>query len=199
MLQCKTGIFGSESPIISTHCILKDALQYSLCPMLSQTSHYFQICNDSVKSALDTDFLRRHVYRDLRPYVCTFAICQNAQKLYTSRYEWEYHETQMHRRKSEWVCPQPCGHSASSKSEMEEHLRLSHAETLSGPLAVSQFANACEREMDEDREDTCPLCPQSMSLSRLRKHLGSHLEELALFVLPSVTADDGKITPTASN
>ncbi|KAL3477454.1 hypothetical protein BJX99DRAFT_226268 [Aspergillus californicus] len=42
---------------------------------------------------------KRHVFRDLRPYVCTFTECQNAEKLYATRHEWLYHEMQMHRRK----------------------------------------------------------------------------------------------------
>ena len=41
----------------------------------------------------------------------------------------------------------------------------------------------------------CPLCHDDVSsLSRLRRHLGKHLEELALFALPSRVNDDGDAT-----
>ncbi|KGO45689.1 Tetratricopeptide-like helical [Penicillium expansum] len=41
---------------------------------------------------------KRHVFRDLRPYICTFEDCQNGGKLYVSRHDWIYHELQIHRR-----------------------------------------------------------------------------------------------------
>lgn len=38
---------------------------------------------------------------------------------------------------------------------------------------------------------SCPLCQQRLpSLTQLRRHIGKHLEELALFALPSHVADD---------
>jgi hypothetical protein len=41
---------------------------------------------------------RRHVFRDLRPYVCTSEDCQNGGKLYVSRYDWMHHELQIYGR-----------------------------------------------------------------------------------------------------
>lgn len=48
---------------------------------------------------MPTDLLaRRHVFRDLRPYSCTFPDCDNAGKLYVRRHECINHEMQMHHR-----------------------------------------------------------------------------------------------------
>ncbi|KAF8053829.1 hypothetical protein FPV67DRAFT_1443106 [Lyophyllum atratum] len=48
---------------------------------------------------------RRHVFEDLRPYVCTFQNCHRANHLFASRHEWYDHEGTFHRR--EWYC-KPC-------------------------------------------------------------------------------------------
>jgi hypothetical protein len=43
----------------------------------------------------------------------------------------------------------------------------------------------CERPVDDDGDADCPLCLATLALSDLiRVHLVTHLEELALFVLP---------------
>ncbi|KAI1822191.1 hypothetical protein F4861DRAFT_410031 [Xylaria intraflava] len=43
---------------------------------------------------------KRHVFRDLRPYICTFQQCHSAEKLFSSRHEWKHHEFQIHRRET---------------------------------------------------------------------------------------------------
>jgi hypothetical protein len=45
---------------------------------------------------------RRHVFRDLRAYVCTFGNCQNPDKQYATQQEWFSHEMQVYRRV--WFC-----------------------------------------------------------------------------------------------
>jgi len=44
--------------------------------------------------------------------------------------------------------------------------------------------NICEQPVDDSTDADCPLCPVTIPLVRLRVHLGTHLEDLALFVLP---------------
>ncbi|KAI4720289.1 hypothetical protein E4T48_03417 [Aureobasidium sp. EXF-10727] len=48
----------------------------------------------------------------------------------------------------------------------------------------------CEREMDDDKFDACLICSEKMPLSRLYRHLATHMEEIALFVLPMDPDDD---------
>ncbi len=69
---------------------------------------------------------RRHVFRDLRPYTCTFAKCSNPDKLYATRRDWVYHEMQMHRR--QWNC-RSCDGQFATRDLMTSHLEMSHAES----------------------------------------------------------------------
>jgi hypothetical protein len=41
---------------------------------------------------------RAHLMHDLRPYVCTYASCPDAGRLYGSRRQWLEHEGLVHRR-----------------------------------------------------------------------------------------------------
>ncbi|KAF8438315.1 hypothetical protein BGX38DRAFT_1098108, partial [Terfezia claveryi] len=82
---------------------------------------------------------RKHVYRDLQPYICTHKDCPRPEKQYSSLHDWYGHEIQVHRR--EWYL--------------------------------------------------CPLCSCALAYSEVKKHLGGHLQEIALFTLPYLM-DDGK-------
>jgi hypothetical protein len=71
---------------------------------------------------------------------------------------------------------------------MKSHLLKKHA----GDFPESQLAimvDICERPMDGDEDADCPICPATLALSALRVHLATHLEELALFVLPCQMED----------
>ncbi|OBT50955.1 hypothetical protein VE04_08904, partial [Pseudogymnoascus sp. 24MN13] len=133
------------------------------------------------KSMLHRELWKKHVFRDLRPYVCTFEQCENPEKLYLTRHDWMYHETQMHRR--QWICASCSQQKFSSRSNMKRHLLAKH----SGQFPESQLmiiVDICERPMDDHEDADCPICLATLSLSALRVHLATHLEELALFVLP---------------
>jgi uncharacterized small protein (DUF1192 family) len=54
---------------------------------------------------------------------------------------------------------------------------------------VSTHADMCKREVNETEPDFCLICRERMSISGLYDHLATHMEELALFVLP-LTPDD---------
>ena len=87
----------------------------------------------------------------------------------------------MHRR--QWICAS-CSHQKfSSRNDIKIHLLAKHA----GQFPESQLmimVDICERPMDDDEDADCPICLATLSLSALRAHLATHLEELALFVLP---------------
>ncbi|RYP17412.1 hypothetical protein DL765_004542 [Monosporascus sp. GIB2] len=126
---------------------------------------------------------KRHVFRDLRPYVCTFKDCQNSGKLYVSRHDWTYHELQIHRR--EFVCKE-CRKVCPSRNDMSTHLREHY--DGSTPLAqLGVILDLCSRQIDvsENREDQCLMCGEELSLLALYEHLAAHMEDIALFVLPN--------------
>ncbi|KFY11671.1 hypothetical protein V491_07104 [Pseudogymnoascus sp. VKM F-3775] len=143
------------------------------CPYCSTTL--------DAKAMLQRDLWKKHVFRDLRPYLCTFEQCENPEKLYLTRHDWIYHETQMHRR--QWICASCSQQKFSSRSDMKIHFMEKHA----GQFPESQImtmVDISERPMDDDEGADCPICLATLSLSALRIHLATHLEELALFVLP---------------
>ncbi|KAI3342035.1 hypothetical protein F4824DRAFT_271959 [Ustulina deusta] len=123
---------------------------------------------------------KRHVFRDLRPYICTFPDCLDPERLFLTRHDWIYHEMQIHRR--QWIC-QPCSRQYLSKSEMTEHLRRVHNPSIKD-RELTSLLEMSERPIDEAHVDNCPFCHGSMSTKRLLDHMAGHMEELALFSLP---------------
>lgn len=67
---------------------------------------------------------KKHVFRDLRPYVCTFSGCQSAHKLYARRHNWFQHERESHRRW--WQCIEACRKTFHDQEEFEHHIQQDH-------------------------------------------------------------------------
>ncbi|KAJ4006471.1 hypothetical protein NW766_010562 [Fusarium irregulare] len=105
--------------------------------------------------------------------------------MYATRHDWIYHEMQMHRR--QWKC-QKCDVAFHDKGLMANHLRKSHSESVATQLPV--LLEMSERPLDDDYRIKCVLCPSQVSLNRLLEHLAQHMEEIALFVLPSLSDED---------
>ncbi|EAW17234.1 C2H2 type zinc finger domain protein [Aspergillus fischeri NRRL 181] len=131
---------------------------------------------------------KRHVFRDLRPYVCTFQDCANAGKLYVSRRDWIYHELQIHRR--EFVCKE-CYKRCPSRNEMSTHLREHYGESIP-PAQLSVILDLCDHQVDvsDYEKTTCFVCGEELSLSALQGHLAAHMEDIALFVLPNTSEEE---------
>ncbi|KAF4446664.1 C2H2 type zinc finger domain protein [Fusarium austroafricanum] len=127
---------------------------------------------------------KRHVFRDLRPYVCTFQDCQNAEKLYVSRRDWIYHELQIHRR--QYRCRE-CSAIFSSRKQMSDHLK-EHYDDRMLALQLDVILDLCSQQADDlnSGKEPCLICGEELSLSLLHRHVAAHMEELALFVLPNI-------------
>ena len=131
--------------------------------------------------------VRKHVFRDLRPYVSTYEGCQNAQNLYVTRHDWLYHEAQLHRRS--WICISDCNERFLTPESLKRHILECHSETITASQ-VPVLLKMCERPADPGKSAICSLCgSEEMDLSKINNHVASHLEELALFVL-GVETDD---------
>ncbi|KAK2877137.1 hypothetical protein FQN49_001381 [Arthroderma sp. PD_2] len=130
----------------------------------------------------------RHLFRDLRPYVCTFKNCQNSGKLFVTRRDWIYHELQIHRR--EFSCNQ-CHKVKSSRQDMSRHLREDHSESIS-PTHLEIILDLSSRQVDvsDSKKDPCLICGEEFSLHNLQKHLSHHMEDLALFVLSNTHEEE---------
>lgn len=146
------------------------------------------------------------MYEDLRPYVCTFPHCEPG--LFASRRLWFEHELAEHRRS--WTC-QFCEHQPYRSSEqLKAHLAAAHEGQCEDTEMLALIAESSSQPLANICADACPLCndkwytvPQDLhghtmlvvSIEDFRKHLGTHLEKLALFAIP--LAFEGNSTSTS--
>ncbi|KAK8046486.1 hypothetical protein PG996_014550 [Apiospora saccharicola] len=128
---------------------------------------------------------KRHVFRDLRPYTCTFSDCSNPDKLYATRRDWVYHEMQMHRRL--WSCTL-CSYKSTVRQDFAAHLLESH-ERECQPNQVPLLLETSHGSLEESASQECIFCHKQTSLRRLMNHVAGHLEILALFVLHAAPDD----------
>ncbi|KAF8249169.1 hypothetical protein K440DRAFT_660426 [Wilcoxina mikolae CBS 423.85] len=131
----------------------------------------------------------KHVFKDLQPYICTFEHCPKSVQLFERRNDWYDHEVQFHRR--EWYCDD-CKESFHFKGDFKDHLKTDHGNLFS-ESELTAAINRCERASFDDQP--CPICQslQKYSPTHLRSHLARHMQQLALFTLPSLcgeTADE---------
>ena len=127
-------------------------------------------------------------------------------RMFHSRNEWFTHELQCHRR--EWVC-QFCEHNAFSTAEMfSKHVVSMHPVILAGSKIEALILQS-EEPVARIPVNACPLCDEWETRLRgskqdskrlllndgeivepygapkqFRRHLGRHMEQLALFALP---------------
>ncbi|KAI4763329.1 hypothetical protein E4T52_08028 [Aureobasidium sp. EXF-3400] len=72
---------------------------------------------------------------------------------------------------------------------MIQHLLTEHSSIIN-ERQLSTYADMCEREIHDTALDACLLCCERMPLLRLHDHLATHMEEIALFVLPLIADDE---------
>ncbi|WAO93324.1 PX domain-containing protein [Fusarium falciforme] len=129
---------------------------------------------------------RRHIFSDLQPYVCTFQNCSSDS--FSSRHEWFNHELDSHRK--QWHCTK-CHHiNFTSASQLRSHFDSTHQGSFTDaqwPLILK----ACKRTLTAFGPSSCPLCftwapprSEAYNAKEFCRHLGSHLQQLALTALP---------------
>ncbi|KAG9239701.1 hypothetical protein BJ875DRAFT_447413 [Amylocarpus encephaloides] len=130
---------------------------------------------------------RKHTYADLKAYVCTFEECD--MRLFSDPDEWFEHELKTHRR--EWVCFL-CQTCTSTKAAFEWHLQSTH--NLTNVAEIEALLLQSEEPVDEFPPGSCLLCDEWSrgistkharwgSIDDFQRHLGDHLESLALQAL----------------
>jgi hypothetical protein len=142
--------------------------------------------------------------RDLKPYVCTWEECD--MKLFPDRYTWFTHELQNHL--VEWNCCF-CSHVPyQTRDKFDKHVRKSHANKFTDDQ-LPALVKACQKPVDKLPATACPFCDdwearlrelnQHLSADEIlvvtpqqfRHHVGSHMEQLALFAIPRGYKEDG--------
>lgn len=162
-----------------------------------------------------TFIYRLHIFRDLRPYVCTFEQCTLPDLVFEKRSEWFSHEMQFHRK--DWSC-NVVGHTTyQTEGEFEDHLRREHSTwfvesqlpslmTMFGrpsraPLSLCPFCADHHQEFhDGDSSQPCltdggePIIRKDRVMvptGKIKRHISRHLERLALFAIPTPNYADG--------
>ncbi|KAK1770845.1 hypothetical protein QBC33DRAFT_566309 [Phialemonium atrogriseum] len=131
---------------------------------------------------------RRHVFTDLQPYVCTFESCSSP--LFATRHEWFNHELESHRK--QWQCHKCRNYGFKSAAGLREHLDTVHHGSVT-EAQMPLILKACERPIRDFNSSSCPLCDdwapppgKSYNADTFCRHLGNHLQQLALTALPLV-------------
>ncbi|KAJ4122766.1 hypothetical protein NW768_010209 [Fusarium equiseti] len=126
----------------------------------------------------------QHVFGDLRPYACIFPECMESNPDFDRRCNWQSHVSEYHWRS--WSCPFKCQQPFSAAAKLSRHIRDCHLSTGTEEEIKSIVALG-ERDAPDNTSSTCPLCGYSVTgLAEYIDHVGFHLEQLALFALPSL-------------
>ena len=157
-----------------------------------------------INFALIIDWLichpRKHVHADLASYICTFDNCTNA--TFKDRKEWFRHEMEFHRR--DWRCI-ICSVLFPARATLEAHISDTHSDIVSTGH-IGHLLDNSSMPVQSILASVCPFCSPNTTLStklvqskdatqirlepnRFQRHLGSHLEQFALSVLPSNILD----------
>ncbi len=88
----------------------------------------------------------RHIFKDIKPYVCTFIECSVPDRLYDSRREWYLHETTEHRRDG-FLCVL-CRDNLNSSKQYERHVAR-HLEEL----ALFALPRTEMDDVEDDEDD----------------------------------------------
>ncbi|KAK5988292.1 hypothetical protein PT974_12436 [Cladobotryum mycophilum] len=139
--------------------------------------------------SIDTKYAwKKHVFRDLQPYICLSAACSMPHHLYSCRSEWAKHMRKDHWKT--WKCFFGCSEIFSTAEGFRSHVETNHKENFL-VSRLDTFENLSSRQEFKKLEQKCPLCfeVEIKSARQYETHVGSHLENLALFTLPTLEID----------
>lgn len=143
---------------------------------------------------------RIHVFADLQPYICTFSTCNDALVKFPTRKMWADHEFDEHRVNRSWVCPD-CSAELFSPDAWDDHLQEEHNITFEGSqhaIVLDSARRMISKSIDEQQ---CPMCKVIPGSTRraFSTHVGRHMEQIALAVLPRETEDELEESSVASD
>jgi hypothetical protein len=96
---------------------------------------------------------RKHIFSDLKPYVCLFAECDL--RMFADPYTWFDHELQEHR--VEWCC-QFCNHPPyHSLERFNSHMHAHHGQKFT-ETQLPTVAKLCQQPIETIAASDCPFC-----------------------------------------
>ena len=151
---------------------------------------------------------QRHVYADLRTYVCTFADCSST--LFEDQRGWFEHECEKHR--SQWYCSICHVKHMKTEGAFRDHI-LTHASNVTEDQ-LNALSRAARHPPGQFRALDCPFCTAwdkrlrdedpdqeapSVTPTEFMKHVGSHMRQLALFALPREYVEEAEDASASSD
>jgi hypothetical protein len=146
------------------------------------------------------EYFRIHVFADLQPYICTWTDCKDELTTFPTRQLWGNHEFGKHRMKTTWRCYE-CSADLANPEDLNTHLRNQH-QTPFSDSQLAMVASTAKISLPMSVKDMkCPLCLSHAGDTRrdFEKHVGKHMEEIALTSLPQDAADDFDVVPEDSD
>ncbi|KAI0474346.1 hypothetical protein F4859DRAFT_514876 [Xylaria cf. heliscus] len=140
-------------------------------------------------SVSSTHQWKKHVLRDLRPYICLAEDCPGSNTEYGRRHEWMNHMLQKHWKS--WVCPYQCGSDHATETNLRRHITKIHGPVTDMELDTIIVRCGRSRSLSPSSPAECPLCQDTLeSVQQYQRHVGRHQVDLALFALPKIGDDD---------
>ncbi|MCJ1324815.1 hypothetical protein MMC10_001477 [Thelotrema lepadinum] len=173
------------------------SIKWPPLPKISESSSPYECpyCHIFIEAQTTHDW-RKHVVRDLRPYMCTFETCITASEMYETRREWYRHELEYHRRT--WICISHCSREFSTRSDFAKHTKKILPRLTDDQMHT--LVQIAARSIDTGSVIPCPICKEGYEGSaRLGKHIARHLEEIALRALPPSPNDETDSDPGSSS
>ena len=134
-----------------------------------------------------------HFFADLKPYICTFADCEDELAQFPSRAAWAEHEFSQHRITRSWSCPE-CPQAFNIFPRWQSHIQERHCLFFSDRNLNTANDMAYKTEATRIEDYECPLCRIVLGKPRRAfvKHVGRHMEEIALTALPRHDEEDSE-------
>jgi hypothetical protein len=132
-----------------------------------------------------------HIFQDLEPYICTLGGCSENLVIFPTRQLWFEHELTKHRAKSLLKC-HDCSRHFDTETDFLIHHELDHSRYFNKIQLQATISSSIQYLPIASEELKCPLCLQSSwtSQRKFATHLGRHMEDISLAILPTDVGSD---------
>jgi hypothetical protein len=185
-----TSVAISEKSVVSDYATQELAIAVPRMPVVSSsTTDDAFVCPYccSPQRVMSEILWEKHVFDDLKPYICTFPSCDMKDHLFADRSQWWQHETEMHR--FAWHCNLPQHRSYDDREDFMRHMREGHGTSFTNKQLDG--VTSIFRIPSEKPAGVCNLCFRYST--NLKSHISRHLKRIALFALPN-TSDESDYT-----
>jgi hypothetical protein len=134
--------------------------------------------------------LRKHVFNDIQPYICSYSECANGVNTFVSQRAWVNHEFKIHRVDKHWYCFYCPGETFHSAGLCREHIQRTHQGTDCQLLTQEQLDDliytASRVQSQPANKQECPFCLTVVAdtIPKFGAHVGQHMQEIAIAAIP---------------